>query len=104
MIKYEIQANNAKYTFNEDILKSPNQSFRGLLDVWRDVWLSEFRRSGFKYEDQIPLRFHLQMSNDKMLRLNNETYLKCTYKLKQVNIRREKNVTTDKSAFFEKWV
>ena len=35
MTKYKIKANNATYTFNEDIHKSPNQSFRGLLDSWK---------------------------------------------------------------------
>ena len=41
------------------------------------IWLSEFWRSGFKCEEFIPLCFHLQMLNDRILKPNNETCLKC---------------------------
>ena len=60
------------------------------------IRFSEFRRSAFKCEDPITLRFHLQMLNDRMIKPNTETYLKCKYILKQITIRKEKNVETDK--------
>ena len=45
---------------------------------------SEFRVSGFRCEDVILLRFHLQMLNDKMIKPNNKTCLKYKYQPKQI--------------------
>ena len=42
------------------------------------------------------------MLHDRMLKPNHETCLKYKYKLKQITIRREKNVTTDKKKHFLK--
>ena len=44
------------------------------------------------------------MLNDKMLKPNNEIYLKCEYQLKQKTISRiaKKLYNFDKNAFFEK--
>ena len=71
-----------------------NQSFRGFLDDWRDDWV--FWVSGFRSENLILLRFYLQMLNNKMLKPNNETYLKRKHQLKQITINRENIVATEK--------
>ena len=68
------------------------------------IWLSEFRRSGFKCEDLIPLRFCLQKLNDRTLELSNKTCLKCKCQSKQITMRKEKMLQLIESAFFENWI
>ena len=82
-------------TFNQHIRLGPNQSFRDFLDVWKMIGFSEFRGSGFRYEDLLFVGFCLQMLHDKILKPNNEVCLKCKYQLKQKTRSRE-NVATDK--------
>ena len=67
------------------------------------IRFSKFRRSGFKFEDLTRLRFHLRMLNYRMLKPNNNTCLKCKYKLKQIIIR-EKMLQLIKNAFLENWI
>ena len=44
------------------------------------------------------------MLDDRMLEPNDETCLKCKFKLEQNTLRGEKLLELIKSAFFEKWV
>ena len=68
------------------------------------IRLSEFWRSGFKCEDLMLLHLHLQILDGRMLKPNDETCLKCKFKLEQNTLRREKLLELIKSAYFEKWV
>ena len=68
------------------------------------IWFSEFWRSGFSCEDPMLSHFHLQMLNDRKLKLENEACLKCKYQLRKIAMRREKMLQLIKSPFFEKWV
>ena len=74
-----------------------------LVDVWKDDSVFRFSVSGFRCEDLTLLRFYLQMLNDKMLKPNNKTCLKCKYRLKHLTISKEKLQQLIESAFFEKW-
>ena len=99
-VKYNPPKTDSKMTFishffptlNEHL--GLNQSFRGFLGDWIDDWV--FWVSGFRSENLIPLRFYLQMLNNKMLKPNNETYLKRKHQLKQITINRENIVATEK--------
>ena len=66
----------------------------------KTIRLSEFWVTGSICEDLIFLCFYLQMSNEKILKLN-ETCLKCEYQLKYITVAWEKNKTDE---FREKWV
>ena len=57
---------------------------------------SDFRVSGFRCEDLIFIRFYLQMLNDKMVKPNNKTCLKCKYQLKLIyNYKKREIVATN---------
>ena len=66
--------------------------------------LSEFWSRNLRCEDLMLLLFWVQMLNDKILKLNNKTCIKCEYQLKQKTLSRKKILQLIKSAFFEKWI
>ena len=62
----------------------PKQSFSGLLNVLKTLGFSEFRVTGYRYEDPILLHFYLQILNEKSQNLRIHllsTYAKFSEKL-----------------------